>query len=156
MNDIVSQVINLLKERENSVLTYDFRNENHYSTADFLKNQVIHIDGVNVMILHKLLNLEEEHFICWVLEGLQFGIDFHFHLSSSMYQLIPLEILNWPIELYNEKNQRINMCPQKAITYQHMMNFTDRSILIRTKTQMITALADEVREKKQIKVIERF
>ncbi|GAA0476072.1 hypothetical protein GCM10008929_19580 [Alkalibacterium psychrotolerans] len=156
MNDIVNRVISLLKKRENSVLTYDFKVKNPYSKEDFLKNQVIHIREMNVIILHKLLNLEENHFVSWVLDGLQYGIDFHFHLSSSMYQLIPLELTKWPIQIYNEKNQKIIICSEKAITYQRMMSFTDGSILIRTQSQIITALADEAREKKQINVIERF
>lgn len=157
MDDLVKKVIVKLLEREHSILTYDYGNQNSYSTKNFLDNQTIRMTGMNALVLQKLVNLEEHQFVSWVLDGIHYGIDFHFHVSSATYHLIPLELLiKWPIRMYNEKNQRIVACPEKAITYKEMISLPDAAILIRTKSQIITDLAKEVEEKKHIKVIERF
>lgn len=157
MDEIVKKVIARLEEREHSVLTYDYGTQNYYSKDNFLDYQTIRIKGINAIILQKITSLKEEQFVSWLLDGIHYGINFHFYLSTSIYQLIPLELLmKWPIKIYNEKNQRVIFCPKKAITYKEMMSFPIASILMKTHTQIITDLAIEAKEKQHIEIIERF
>lgn len=157
MDDIIKKVIEKLLERENSVLTYNYNAQNSYAKSIFLDHQTIQITEMNAVILEKIVSLEDHPFVSWILDGIDYGVDFHFYLSTSIIQLIPLELLiKWPIKIYNKNNQRIIACPKKAITYKEMMSLPNETILIKTKSQIITDLALEVEQKKQIEIIERF
>lgn len=157
MDDIIKKVIEKLLKREEKILTWDYNTENSYNKNVFLEYQTIHIKEMNAIALQKIVNLEEHPFVSWVLDGIHYDVDFHFYLSNSIIQLIPLELLTkWPIKIYNKKNQRIVACSKKAITYKEMMGFPNDAILIKTKKQIITDLAREVEEKNHIEIIERF
>lgn len=157
MDKLIEAIVKKLTERETNVLTVNFQKENEYTVKSFLENKEIHIIGVNSIMLKKMTDLLEDDFVAWIMEGISYGVIFHFHLSSSTYNIIPIEILvKWPVKVYSEKKERILAFTNKAITYKEMVCLPDSSIVMLTKNQLVTDLAKEVQDKKRIKVVERF
>lgn len=157
MDQLIEAIVKKLAEREKKILTIHFQDENDYTVKSFIDNKDIHIFGINSIVLKKMTSLLEDDFVAWITEGISYGVVFHFHLSSSMYNLIPIELLiKWPVKVYNEKNERVVAFTSKAITYKSMVCLPDASVVVLVRRQLITALAKEVQEKKQITVVERF
>lgn len=157
MDQLIEAIVKKLTEREKKVVTIHFQDENDYTSKRFIENKEMHIFGINSIVLKKMTSLLEDDFVSWIIEGISYGVIFHFHLSSSTYNLIPIEVLiKWPVKVYNEKNERVIAFTNKAITYKSMICLPDASVIVLAKGQIVTGLAKEVQEKKRIKVVERF
>lgn len=157
MDEIIKVVIQKLQKREQQILTIDFSDDHAFNSSCFLDYKNIHVHSLPLLMLNKLINFEECEFVNWIVEGITYDVTFHFYISKAMCALVPMELITkWPIHIYDNQNRKIQAISQKAITYRDMAFLAENSILFLMPSQLITDLAYEMVEKKQIKLIERF
>lgn len=157
MEELIKQVVSLLKSRENNCLELAYQPNMTINKEVFITAQTVRISQVDLLGLIELKDLEKKSdWVHSILEGLSFGVSFEFQLACSADRLLPLELIShWQLVIYDKQGYRLRSYPTKAITYQQVALLAESDVLLIREKQVLTALAKETLQMKEVVWIER-
>ncbi|KAF0425252.1 PduM family microcompartment protein [Pediococcus acidilactici] len=155
MDPIVAQVIEKLKQRnaQSSEITYS-KNAAVPSTEIFVDNANLVLKQVSIELIADLFHLDpSNHWVTWILQGLDYDVNFQLNVSHHALNFIPLVMIrDWPVMFVINGEHPVYAFYPTTITREMLAGIPDSAMVITTSTQNITAGAEEISSQKDLKI----
>ncbi|WP_087716817.1 PduM family microcompartment protein [Levilactobacillus brevis] len=155
VESLVAQVLNKLKRREQQTYhcTYD-RTAAAPSTQVFLDNATVTVANVSIELIHALYGMNvDNQWVAWVLQGIDYQVDFQFTINELAINFIPRSmLLDWPLLFVTPQAQPIKAVYPRLISRSVLAALPDKTIVVVTPQQRLTDEASTVRAVKQMKL----
>lgn len=155
MDDLLKQVMQRLKEREQTQMTVTF-NQSVAPPSEqiFLRNGQIILNNSSIDLITSLYSLNKTNpWVKWVLEGIEYDVKYYFQINEQMVNFIPrMMILDWPIVFVVNNESPVIASYHHVITRGEIAAKPDKSILVRYQAQKLTDEAIDICNYKKIKI----
>ncbi|GEK27852.1 PduM family microcompartment protein [Furfurilactobacillus siliginis] len=158
IDQLVNLVVARLQRRFHSQRTVDFTDIMTIDDRVLVDNARITVDDVSVFALKKLMMLDEDDaFTRFVLAGIGLGTDVTLRVNFAEVNLIPEKlIVDWPVKIELATQQQVVSVPGRFLTRSDIMNLPEQAVLIKTRSQLLTQLAEDTVRQQKIQVMERM
>lgn len=158
MDELVERIISIIIQREKKTLFLSCQASTDINgkSQAFLYNKYIHLRDVDIQFLERFKNKDwNDSLVAWLYQSYNYDCCLSFELAFSDTNLIPNELFNCSVKLFNEQGKQYILFPKKIITFQQIALLTSEQILLLASNQVITDLAKERLLEKKITVKER-
>ena len=156
LENLVKRIIELLEIRETTVISITHKEINANNDHLFIKAKTVRIKDVDRTFLDMLLSGEVTEKLAWLDRARSYGVDVELELFDSGAAWLcydQIAKIDYPIFSANQK--RLVHIPYNVICFRDVALLELGSTLCKYKKQLVTLLAYEELEKKQIDIIER-
>jgi len=153
---LVKRIIELLEIRETTVLSIALKEMNKNCDHLFIKAKTVRIKGVDRIFLDLLLSGKANEEQDWLDRAHSYGVKIELELFDSGEPWFCYEQINklgYPI--FSINGSQLVHVPYNVICYRDVALLELGSTLCKYKKQLMTSLAYEDLQKKQIDIIER-
>jgi microcompartment protein PduM len=155
MDPIVSQVIERLKKRneQSSEVTYS-KNTTVPTDDVFVNSANLVVKKVSIELISELYRLNTENpWVSWILEGLDYEVDFQLNISKRSINFIPLVMIkDWPILFVVDGKNPVYSFYSNTIYRSNLAAIPDDAIVVMTNNQKLTSDAEEISSLKNLKL----
>lgn len=157
---LISIIKEKLIERNNVMKTIDYQHNCQVALAPqasvFFECSSIELKQVSIRLIQELFQMKETPWIDWILTGLSYQILFNIELNEYILPFVPWQMLTqWPLTFSLSQQPIIGLC-EAVITREMVFDLPSNGYLVKLKKQRLTGEAQEMIDKKGIKVIERL
>lgn len=155
MDDLVNQVIQRLKDRQNSSKTISFNQQ--ITPPDeqvFINHEKVILEDVSISFVIDLYSVKKDNpWVSWILQGIKYGVHFFIKIDKQMVNFIPrMMVLDWPIIFVVGDKSPLIASRSRVISRGEIAALPDNSILVKYHKQFITDEAEDICRYKNIKV----
>ena len=158
MDDLIKQVIEKLKKRQNSNAFLSFNNLSSPPGKQlFIDNSCVILKSISIQFAKDLYALKTSNpWVSWVLNGINLGIHFYLQISENIVSFVPrLMVLDWTIDFIINDQTLITASYSNIISRKEIASLPDNAVLIRIHEQKLSDEAIELCNEKKIKIIVR-
>lgn len=155
MDDLVKKVIEKLKKRQNSNVSFSFNElPSPPSRQVFIDNSCVVIKNVSIQFIKDLYALEKDNqWVSWVLNGINLGVHFYFQVNENIINFVPrLMILDWPVHFIVNDKTLIAASYNKIISREEIASLPDNTVLVKVYNQKLSGEALDTCHEKNIKI----
>lgn len=159
MEELVQKIVEFLVKRESQQLVLSCQDtfvREQRGIQDYLYHKKLVLKEADVFFLERLAAKDEtDPRVAWLYQGLNYDCQLEIHLAVSDLQLIPNQLCQQcGLNIYTNRGRLVVPWCKPVITYKDIVVLPDACILLKQR-QLITMLAQEKLQEKQIDVVER-
>lgn len=158
MNDLIKQVVEKLKERQNSNAVLSFNKvASPPGKQLFIDNSCIILKSIPIQFIKDLYSLKtNDSWVSWILNGINLGVHFYLQVSESIVSFVPrLMVLDWPINFIINNQTLVTASYSRIISRKEIASLPDNAVLIKIHGQSLSDEAMELCNEKKIKITVR-
>lgn len=153
MEQLVAQVLTKLKQRERQ--TYDCVYDRQAAAPDtqvFLDHATVTVANLSIELIGRLYRLDTaDPWVAWLLQAIDYRVDLRLVVNDLSLAFIPRPmLLDWPVIFMTPEFRQVRAVYPHAIARSAVAGLPDRTILVVTPTQRLTAEAHDALSKKQM------
>jgi len=155
VDSLVDKVMAQLVQRQQQ--TYDCSYQKAASVPSdkvFLDHATVKITNVSIELMTALYRLDTSNtWVKWILQGIDYQVTFQLYLNELAVNFIPRKmLLDWPVLFITTHHQLIRALHHHVITRQDLAALPDKSLVVMTVKQRLTAEAVDVLATKNMKL----
>jgi len=152
----VKRILELLEIRETTRLSIMQKEMNTSGDRLFIKAKTVRIKAVDCIFLDSLLSGEITEIQKWLDRAHSYGVEIELELFDSGAPWLSYEqIAELDYPLFSKDGKQLVHIPENVICFRDVVLLQLGSTLCKYKKQLMTTLAREELQKKQIEIIER-
>ncbi|UIF30203.1 PduM family microcompartment protein [Levilactobacillus brevis] len=153
LEQLVAQVLTKLKQRERR--TYDCVYDRHAAVPDtqvFLDHATVTVANLSIELVSHLYRLDTtDPWVAWLLQAIDYRVQLRLVVNDLSLQFIPRTmLLDWPVIFMTPEFRQIRAVYPHAIARATIAGLPDKTILVVTPTQRLTAEARDTLSRKQM------
>lgn len=155
MDDLIEEVIQRLKERQNSETTVTFDQQiNPPDEQTFINHEKVILEDTSISFIADLYSMKNDNpWVAWILQGIKYGVRFFIKIDKQMVSFIPrMMVLDWPIIFVVGDKSPLIASRGRIISRGEIAAFPDNSILVKYYKQFLTDEAKNICRYKNITV----
>ncbi|MFD1229724.1 PduM family microcompartment protein [Levilactobacillus namurensis] len=155
LDSLVEKVMAQLAKRQHQ--QYDCTYQATVSVPDtqiFLDYATVVITNVSIELLTALYRLDTDNvWVAWILQGIDYQVTFQLSLNELAVHFIPRKmLLDWPILFITNRHQLVQALAHRVVTRQDLAAMPDKSLVVVTRDQHLTAEATDLLAAKDMKL----
>ncbi|AYM02405.1 microcompartment protein PduM [Levilactobacillus brevis] len=155
LEQLVAQVLNRLKQREEHSYNCTYEPEAAIPASQvFLDNASVTVDNVSIELIVSLYRLDFNNpWVKWLLQGIDYQVHIHLVVNELTVNFIPRKmLLDWPVQIMTTQQQPILALYEQHLSRATLAALPDKTILVVTPQQRLTAEATDVLSVKKMKM----
>ncbi|KJW13627.1 propanediol utilization protein [Levilactobacillus spicheri] len=155
MDSLVEKVMAQLTKRQQQ--QYDCTYQATASAPSdqvFLDHATVVITNVSIELMTALYRLETHNeWVAWILQGIDYQVTFQFAINELAVNFIPRKmLLDWPVLFITNHHQLVRGLRHRTITRSDLAALPDKSLVVTTTRQHLTAEAVDTLAAKDMKL----
>ena len=153
MDNLIDEVIQRLKKRQNSSVAVSFNQQlNPPDEQVFINHEKVILENTSINLIYDLYLMNKNNpWVSWLLQGIRYGERFFLKINKQMVNFVPrMMVLDWPLVFVVGDNQPLIAIRGRVISRSELAALPDNSILVKYHKQFITDEAQEICRYKNI------
>ncbi len=151
----MAKVIKKIRDRQTQSIqiTY-FNNSSAPGPEVFVNNATVDIMNISLQLLKDLYSMNTENeWVKWIAQGFEYDINFRFEVSAKVAKFLPVKMIrDWPVLFVVDAKRPVHSFRRRYVSRAAVADIADKSVVVLTQDQRLTADAEEIARFKDIQL----
>jgi len=151
----MAKVIKKIRDRQTQSIqiTY-FNNSSAPGPEVFVNNATVDIMNISLQLLKDLYSMNTENeWVKWIAQGFEYDINFRFEVSAKVAKFLPVKMIrDWPVLFVVDAKRPVHSFRRHYVSRAAVADIADKSVVVLTQDQRLTADAEEIARFKDIQL----